>query len=406
MKNVVIYDENRPELAVLSDLRPVFDVRTGCLTTRERLERSLGLAISACFVPPELAELTAEATGETINALPAGADDVLLLNGRCVAPTSELTALAPGAALAEPDTQHIIAARLNNSDACAFLESFELPIHCTVHVASQRCLLHRPWDVIRFRDGAIRQDLELLLAAATPSSPRPHIMTMGGHRIHIHETAKVAPNACLDVEHGPIYIDAGATIRPGAVMVGPAYAGVGSSILEHALIKANTAIGPMCKAAGEVGGTIMQSHSNKGHDGHIGDSWIGQWVNLGAGTTNSNLLNTYGVVTAAATPKSSREKTGLTFFGAIFGDHVKTAICTRIMTGSILGTGAMIACTALPPNTVRRFAWLTDSGESRFRLDRFLETAERMMARRSQSITPAMRERLARLHEHTFGAAS
>jgi UDP-N-acetylglucosamine diphosphorylase/glucosamine-1-phosphate N-acetyltransferase len=222
---------------------------------------------------------------------------------------------------------------------------------------------------------------------------------MGDAPIHAHATATIAPGVVLDATHGAIAIDRGATVRPGAIIVGPAYVGEQSTVLEHALIKANTAIGPVCKVAGEVGGSILQSHSNKGHDGHIGDTWIGQWVNLGAGTTNSNLLNTYGEVTAACSPRSRRERTGLTFFGAIIADHVKTAICTKLMTGSVIGLGAMIACTAPPPTSVRRFAWLTDAGESRFRLDRFFDAADRMMERRSMSISPELRRRLEALHD-------
>ena len=133
-----------------------------------------------------------------------------------------------------------------------------------------------------------------------------------------------------------------------------------------------------------MGGTIFQGHSNKAHDGHLGDSWVGEWVNFGAGTTNSNLLNTYGEVTMRLEPEGRLHRTGLTFQGAIVGDHVKFAIKTRIMTGSVVGTGAMIAVTAAPPLTVRRFGWLTDRGEQVFRIDKFIDTATRMMVRRDQ----------------------
>jgi hypothetical protein len=129
---------------------------------------------------------------------------------------------------------------------------------------------------------------------------------------------------------------------------------------------------------------IFQGYSNKSHDGHLGDSWVGEWVNFGAGTTNSNLLNTYGEVVMRLEADGRLCRTGLTFLGAIVGDHAKFAINTRIMTGSVVGTGAMIATTAAPPATVGRFAWLTDRASRTYRLEKFIDATTRMMARRNQ----------------------
>ena len=106
----------------------------------------------------------------------------------------------------------------------------------------------------------------------------------------------------LDAERGPIRIDRGAVIRPGAVICGPCSIGREAVVVDRALIKPDTVIGPVCKVGGEVGGTIFQGYSNKSHEGHLGDSWEGKWVNFGAGTSNSNLLNTYGEVTMQLEP--------------------------------------------------------------------------------------------------------
>ena len=401
MTRVVLYDDGQPALAALADLRPIFDVRTGRLTTRERIELVLGRRADALLVPAGLAPLARDATDTPVNPpdLPA---DALLVNGRCVLPPATLAILATGEALIEATTGEVIAARLDRSAARLFAESFALPdrVHTTTPPAP--CLLRRPWDVIRFRDEAIRRDLDAAIADQ-PGNPPAGPTVLGAHAIRVDPSATLAPGITLDAQRGAIVIDAGVTIRPGAIIVGPASIGAGSTILEHALIKANTAIGPACKVAGEVGGAIFQSHSNKAHDGHLGDAWIGQWVNLGAGTINSNLLNTYGQVNAAATPDAPRERTGLTFFGCVLGDHVKTAIGTRIMTGAIIGAGAMIASTAPPPPTVRRFSWITDAasgeGAPRYKLDRFLEAAQRMMSRRGVDLTPALRARITALHE-------
>jgi UDP-N-acetylglucosamine diphosphorylase/glucosamine-1-phosphate N-acetyltransferase len=194
--------------------------------------------------------------------------------------------------------------------------------------------------------------------------------------------ALVYPGVTFDLEQGAVVVAEGATIRPGAIIHGPASIGAHSTVLDRALVKGFTAIGPYCKVAGEIGGTIIQGYSNKAHDGHLGDSWLGEWVNLGAGTTNSNLLNTYGEVFAKAAPDASNERTGLQFLGCILGDHVKTAICTRIMTGAIVGTGTMWAATAPVSGSIPAFSWVTDAGTKGYRFEKFMEVARAAMGRR------------------------
>jgi len=227
---------------------------------------------------------------------------------------------------------------------------------------------------------------------------------IGPHPVAVHDSATLYPNVVLDAEHGPIAIHERAVVRPGAVICGPSSIGRDSTIIDHALIKPNTVIGPVCKIGGEVGGTIFQGYSNKCHDGHLGDSWVGKWVNFGAGTTNSNLLNTYGEVAMRLDPQGPIHKTGMTFIGTIVGDHVKLSINTRLMTGTLIGTGAMIATTAAPPMVVRRFAWLTDRGEQMFRFQKFLDTARSMMARRDREPSEAYIEAMSDLHKQAKAA--
>ena len=163
-------------------------------------------------------------------------------------------------------------------------------------------------------------------------------------------------------------------------------------------VGARAVIGPQCRAAGEIGSAIFQGFSNKAHDGHLGDALLGEWVNLGAGTVNSNLLNTYGEVAMRLRPSGALERSGRQFMGCIVGDHAKTAIGTRIMTGSSVGTGAMWAAGAAISGTVGSFAWVTDDGERRFRLDKFTDIARTVMARRGVVPGAAYLERLTALH--------
>ncbi|MHC5003631.1 MAG: hypothetical protein ACYTJ0_10950, partial [Planctomycetota bacterium] len=247
----------------------------------------------------------------------------------------------------------------------------------------QRLLYRYPWDVIALLPQTIRHDI-LATRLLDSKVPGGDATMTGDHPIEVHASATIGPGTVFDTSAGPIIVHERATVRPLAVVCGPASIGAGSTVVDRALIKPNTAIGPGCKVGGEVGATIFQGHANKAHDGHLGDSWVGKWVNFGAGSSNSNLLNTYGEVSMRVEPEERMHRTGMTFLGAIVGDHVKFAINSSIGTGTVIGTGAMIATAGLTPKTVRRFAWLTDRGEQTYRYDKFLETVRAMMGRRNR----------------------
>ncbi len=269
-------------------------------------------------------------------------------------------------------------------------------------------LLGRPWHVRSWRDECLRADLEWhaprmmksQFAEGRPEHPAG-TFRLGANHVAISGSATIAPGVVLDSTLGHVVIDDGAVVRPGAIVCGPAYIGPHSHVLDRALIKPNTAIGPHCRVAGEVGGTIFQGFSNKAHDGHLGDSYIGEWVNLGAGTTNSNLLNTYGDVIARPFgpdgKPASNEHTGEQFLGAIIGDHCKFAISTRIMTGAIVGTGTMWAASAPVTGTVPRLSWVTDAGVRPHTMNKLIEVAKTVMSRRRVELSGAYRAGLERL---------
>ncbi len=379
--SVVLFDDGLGELSPLTDLRAAFDVRTGAFTLRERLWRDAGsgLTLAAWECPEPLRALVRERMGGGAPWIGEmrGSEDVLFINGRCPLVPVEAMALGAGTALVEAESGHIIAARAGLKRAASVVRSDATGLGVVKH--SERVLLARPWDVIRFRDRCLAHDLGLLMRVGGG----------GAFAFRVDASAKVHPSTIFDVERGHVHIAEGATIRPGAIIVGPASIGPHSTVLERTLIKPGTAIGPWCKVAGEIAGTIFQGYANKAHDGHLGDSWVGEWANLGAGTTNSNLLNTYGEVIArplgAGGKPGSNERTGLQFLGAMIGDHVKTAICTRIMTGAVVGTGTMFAATGPLSGTVPPLSWITDAGMRAFTMEKFLDVAKTVMERRSLS---------------------
>ena len=396
----IIFDDGKGDLSPLTNLRPPCAIRTGALTTRERsallLDAFADAEIVGVHVTHDMVDLAAEQTDLPVNDSRSIEGDTLCINARCVILPEEIEDLGVGNALLD-ESGAVIAASLIAGDAAKLLESGELPSATKTSTIRDAAMLRHPWDVIRYRDEAIAIDLTHLVRGETQALPPGVIAIDNGENICISPEAVVYPGVTLDAESGPIVIDDDATIRPGAVIVGPAYIGRGSTVIDRTFIKANTSIGPVCKVAGEVGGCIFQGFANKAHDGHLGDSFIGEWVNLGAGTTNSNLLNTYAEVVAQNHPKGKRHRTGIVYLGCILGDHAKFAICSRIMTGCVVGTGSMFAATAPCSGATGAMRWITDAGEHPYRLDKFLDVAKTVMARRERAVTEAYLAALQRL---------
>lgn len=397
MQQAVLFDDGRGQLSPLTDLRASFEVRTGAMTTIERLALCFSLDVRGLVVPDDIRDLVAVRHTVPINDAPDARGDVLMINGRCPLPFERLDLLRPGEALLDPETGDLIAAVAKPGD-CVRLARGDLDGY-ERSLAPDVGMLYRPWHAVSFMPIALEVDLLLLTDRAGWESPPPGTTNIGDRPALIDRNAEVLPGVTFDCTEGPVIVDRDATIRPGAILIGPSYVGAGATVLEHAVVRSESVIGPVCKVAGEVAGVLFQGYANKAHDGFLGDSWVGTWVNLGAGTTNSNLLNTYGEVKAAATPGGEPEGTGEQFLGCVLGDHVKTAICTRIMTGAVAHTGAMFAAGSPMSGCVRPFAWITDRGEQTYDADKFVEVARSVMNRRGVDASDAYVRRIRELHQ-------
>jgi UDP-N-acetylglucosamine diphosphorylase / glucose-1-phosphate thymidylyltransferase / UDP-N-acetylgalactosamine diphosphorylase / glucosamine-1-phosphate N-acetyltransferase / galactosamine-1-phosphate N-acetyltransferase len=398
MHSVALFDDGLGLLSPLTDLRPVFSIRTGALTTLERAALHARLfqspAPTHLFVPDHLAPLAAEQHALPVNGRATLTDTLTIHNGAAPHAASHHPPIDLGAAIVDTASSRIVAAHIRRDQIDQILAHDTKGLRIIPSELDN--VLNRPWHVRKLRDESLKLDLHWLMSAALGLLPRE--LSKFEFRTHIAKSARVHPSAIFDAELGHIYIDDHAVIRPGAILVGPVYIGPHSTVLERSLIKSGTAIGPHCKVAGEVVGTIFQGYANKSHDGHLGDSWIGEWANLGAGTTNSNLLNTYGDIVCrplgADGKPAANERTGQQFLGATIGDHVKTAICTRIMTGAIVGTGTMFAASAPLSGTIPPLSWITDSGTKSFAVEKFIEIARTVMARRKLAMTEAYEAQL------------
>ncbi len=220
-------------------------------------------------------------------------------------------------------------------------------------------------------------------------------VVIGDASLLVVGNASVEPHVIFDVRKGPIVLEVDSAVRAGSRLEGPIYVGPHSWILGGAV--RHCAIGPHCRVHGEVANSVFLGYANKSHDGFVGHSVIGQWVNLGAGTITSNLKNTYGEVRLDL--PTGRLDTGRTNLGTLFGDHAKTAIGTLLSTGTVVGTGANVVAPAVP-RYVRPFAW---GPHDRQTLEGFLTVARRVLPRRGVDLTPEILGSLTSIHERLAG---
>ena len=309
MQGLVFFDDGRGHFGPMTDLRSAVDLRSGIFTTAERLSRAVGLPMIAMVVPQPLEGVVGSAhPGVSVNVLPDGEGPFLVLNARLLElPADPLPSL--GTALVDAGDQSIGAALLDRATLESLIEHGELPEGVSRAASSDLPLAQAAWDVFATAGSRIASDLEFVdTHAGDPIASGATVL--GDHRVWVSDSAEIDPGVVFDARDGAIYIGPGVHLGVHAVFHGPCAVLDETRIADHAMIKANTVIGPHCRIGGEVGGTVFQGFANKSHDGHLGDSWIGSWVNLGASTVNSNLLNTYGEVTMRLSPDGPRIRSG------------------------------------------------------------------------------------------------
>jgi UDP-N-acetylglucosamine diphosphorylase/glucosamine-1-phosphate N-acetyltransferase len=253
--------------------------------------------------------------------------------------------------------------------------------------------INEVWDFIGTLSDQLREDIPLQAESLELKTPRD-VTVVGKGKVFIEDGAEIGPNVVLDATAGPILVRRGAAVAPFTHLMGPIAVGRDSQILGDRV--ATSSIGDHCKVRGEFSNSIVLGHSNKGHAGFVGHSYLGRWVNLGATTTTSNLKNTYGPV-QLWTPTGVRS-TGQQFLGTLFGDHAKTGIGTMLSTGTVIGAGANVFGAGIPPKVVPPFAWGDGEPYDTYDVARFLVVAERVMARRHVELGDKARKQLTEAH--------
>ncbi|MBK9074699.1 MAG: GlmU family protein [Flavobacteriales bacterium] len=256
----------------------------------------------------------------------------------------------------------------------------------------------RPWHLFQHCGAALINDFALLTEGRR-SQPLSALNTVvGDPNLIFLEDGAVVEASILNTKGGPIYFGKGAEVMEGCMIRGPFGLGAGAQLKMGAKIYGATAVGPECRVGGEVSNSVILGFSNKGHDGFLGNSVLGEWCNLGADTNTSNLKNTYGPVKAWSYAERAMVDTGLQFLGLVMGDHAKSGINTMFNTGSVVGVAANVFGSGFPPKHLPSFTWGGADGFLEHTLDKALDTAQRVMERRHVPLTVVDRAML----EHVF----
>jgi UDP-N-acetylglucosamine diphosphorylase/glucosamine-1-phosphate N-acetyltransferase len=387
--------EKRTNFYPLALCRPIWELRCGMTSLGEKLVAKTGAKDVACFVPPYMAEVYRAQTAWRVNDLGAlGGEDLLLVSGRVKDSGLSAAEKGPSQAAFLPDGECLLAriakpdaAKLDASSIEAFLASAQKTLPPAV---AEVPAWNYTWDLVLANPKQLVEDFK----AADRSGihgvvEQPNAIRGSARDVYVAPGALVHPMVVLDAANGPIYIDEGAEIHPFTRIEGPAYIGK-KSILLGAKCREGNSIGPMCRLGGEVEESIIHGYSNKYHDGFLGHAYVGQWVNLGAMTTNSDLKNDYSSVSVVLDGHTPID-TGSTKVGALIGDHTKTSIGTLMNTGAYVGSMALIAATGkLLPKFLPSFAWFLEGVVTKgFGKNKLYETAKMAMSRRKCQWTDA-----------------
>jgi UDP-N-acetylglucosamine diphosphorylase/glucosamine-1-phosphate N-acetyltransferase len=398
--HVVIFEGSRwTTFAPVALSRPVFTLLTGTGTILEKQLRHLRPTRVTLWVRPELEEhcrvriVPAMPCPTQVN-VPIDDEPAFLISGRSVPLSRFEYPPHPAVMLGEDERGQLIHAALVRAPGLSphdvwartdrWTKFLDLP-----QMMPQGRMVDSLWELIHWNEESLTDDATLLRRTGTkhPQKAGPYHM-LNDEDCWVEEGATLCPGVVLDASKGPVIVAGHAYVGANSVLNGPCFIGAHTFVRPLTLIRAGTSIGPFCNVGGEVSNAIILGNGNKAHDGYLGDSYLGKWVNLGAGTTTSNLKNTYGEISL---PMGGGRTipTGRIKLGVLMGDHTKTAILTRLTAGSYVGFCSMLAGQAPPPRFVPSYTFWGDGPPQPYRLDKAIEVTRKVYGRRDRHFTDA-----------------
>lgn len=361
--NYILYDGScRESLLPFTYTKPVADIRVGILTIREKWEKFLRLTTTT---------LTEEYLSNKYPMLEL--DENIFINAGCIPNEAFFKAVA-----SLKKNEKVIC----NGEIIAFFttidqEEIDLDTYQNIEINGVISIQNK-WDLFVYNALAIDQDFELLTKEDVSMDVPEGVQVINKKHVFIEEGATIFP-CILNATDGPIYIGKDSTILDGAMIRGPFALGEKSLVKMGAKIYGATTVGPNCKIGGEIKNSIMFANSNKGHDGYLGNSVIGEWCNFGANSNVSNLKNTLSSVHLWNYEEDDFENTDEMFCGLMMGDYSKTAVNTMFNTGTVVGVSANVFGTKTPDKHVVSFVWRAAKKNEIYSLDKAIETAIKTM---------------------------
>ncbi|TRW24794.1 glucose-1-phosphate thymidylyltransferase [Flavobacterium zepuense] len=384
--NYILFDGPvRNALLPFTFTRPVADIRIGILTIREKWEKYLGYTTTT---------VTEEYLTDKYPMVEM--EENVLINAAYL-PNEVLAEMV----MALEENQAIF----SGDEVVAFYskenqEEVDFDTYEIIEYNEEGLKVEHVWDIFKKNDAALREDFELLTEGRTSQPIPSSVNTLSPENIFIEEGAKLE-FVTLNASTGPIYIGKNTEIMEGSIIRGPFALCEGAVVKMSAKVYGATTVGPECRIGGEVSNSVLFGYSNKGHDGFLGNSVLGEWCNLGADTNNSNLKNNYEEVKLWDYEKGSFVKTGLQFCGLMMGDHSKSGINTMFNTGTVVGVCANIFGSGFPRNFVPSFSWGGAAGMMTYDVKKAFETARIVMSRRDVEFTPEDEAILAEVYQQT-----
>ena len=387
--NYILFDgASRIHLLPFTFTRPVADIRVGILSLRQKWEHFLGTSTSTL-------------TQTYLNKkFPLRVEQENVLINASVFPNAEMARqiknLKPGEALVHDDV--LIAMGMHASE----IEHFSEQTPTGIAIEGSLKQLKHVWDIYALNHEAIEEDFKWLTRGRKSEPLSPTNFIQGNPELIFIEPGAKVEFAFLNTHDGPIYIGKEAIVMEGAKIRGPFALGDHAQIKMDAKIYGGTTVGPFSKVGGEVSNSVIFGYSNKGHDGFLGNSVLGEWCNLGADTNISNLKNTYEPVKLWSYAEQHFVQTGQQFCGLMMGDHSKCGINTMFNTGTVVGVNANIFGDGYQRNFIPSFSWGGKNKLSHYQLKKAYQVAAAVFARRNKVFDTIEEEILAHIYELTF----
>jgi UDP-N-acetylglucosamine diphosphorylase/glucosamine-1-phosphate N-acetyltransferase len=399
MKLYIYEDNDALNLEPIALTRPTFDIRCGAFTCLERLIKFFPRAHISFIVRDALVDVVRERYSR-FEVNPVNIKKGIWVLGNVLWTKRDIDCVIKRGSTAYKKGNKIIAANLSGREGKEWVINGGPLISNTINVKLSKKKLSSPiinylWDAVRYNPTQIRNDSQFF-KMDNVSIDSNKVTLINPERIFVDDYSNINFNTILDASEGEIIIDKNVEINSFCYLKGPLFIGENTVVQPHTFVKGGTTIGPFSRICGEISQTIIQGWTNKSHYGYLGNSYIGQWVNFGAGTNCSNLKNNYNNIRVQVNKSTINTKS--IKIGCFVGDYTKTAIGTCLNTGTVVGTGCNIVSSSFPPKYLPPFTWYINKKHYKYKWNNFVSMVEIVNKRKGLNFSKVEKKLLQKIN--------